>query len=709
VLADFLQMNPDRAPGGMQRVEGFVQRFPNDGEGVTERTVVFVGYDDRALHVAFLCFDREPNRIGAHMVGRDLLPNDEDSIAVHLDTFRDLKHGYGFQVNPLGVQTDGTYTEGSGWDLSWDTVWSSEARLTPRGFVVLVGIPFRSLRFPASDVQEWGIFFYRAIARKNEQVYWPANSTRKAARFPQAAVATGLERVSPGRNLQAIPYAATRSFRAIDAGAAGGAAFASDGFDPSAGIDAKAVIRDSLVLDATVNPDFSQVESDQPQITVNRPFEVFFPEKRPFFLENAAAFNTPIPLLFTRRIADPRMGGRASGRLGSYSVGAMVVDDRAPLARGAGAAALFGVARVIRDIGRESYIGAFASTRRAGADTNTVTALDSRMKIGSNWAATAQSAVSRSNGPYASGTGSATVASLAGSGRQFNYDLTLNDRSPAFQARSGFVPRVDLRSIDQSYSYRVRRGNTALQAWGPDLVVNRTWSHDGRPLDWSVTPRLGFQWPRVTTLTVYYTAGRQRLRPAEVAGLTEAVDVPADRAGMDFSTAAFRRIVGSMSWFRGHAANLTPVPGALPQRGAVADANLTVSLRVTRALTVDGSYLNDRLQIAGSPRPAYSNNIVRLRAGDQFSRALALRAIVQYSSLSVDPSATVLQRTRGLNYDVLLTYLVSPGTAFYVGGNYDLANLDRRLIGTPYGLLRSDALINDGWQMFAKMSYLFRR
>src|SRR5436190_4504480 len=378
-IAEFLTMTAADEAGGMRRIEGFVQRFPNDAQPVTERTVVYVGYDAEQLYVLFECFDREPDKVGAHLVGRDLLPNDDDSVAVHIDTFRDLKHAYGFQINPLGVQTDGVYTEGAGWDLSWDAVWRSEGRLTPNGYVVLVTIPFRSLRFPASDVQQWGIFFYREIARRNEQVFWPECSTRLSARFPQAAIVDGVARVSPGRNLQAIPYLSSRAFKTVDAGG-GAASFVSTRADTGLGIDAKAVIRDSIVVDAAINPDFSQVESDQPQITVNKPFEVFFPEKRPFFLENATYFNTPIQLLFTRRIADPLIGGRATGRMGAYSIGGMLVDDRSPFDGAGTEPAWYGVARVIRDVGRESSVGGFVSNRTVAGRANRIVAADGRVK-----------------------------------------------------------------------------------------------------------------------------------------------------------------------------------------------------------------------------------------------------------------------------------------------------------------------------------------
>ena len=549
VLADFVAMEAPDPALGMRVVEGFVQRFPNDGEPVSERTVAYVGYDASFLYVAFQCFDREPARIGAHLIARDALPDDEDSVAVQIDTFRDLKHGYGFQVNPLGIQQDGIYTEGSGFDLSWDAVWHADTRLTTHGYVVLDRIPFRSLRFPPADTQEWGLFLYRGIARKNEATFWPANSTRRAARFPQAALATGIAHVSPGRNIQAIPYVFSRSAKALDLASDGSASFVRTKAKATVGLDAKAVIRDGIVVDGTVNPDFSQVESDQPQISVNKPFELFFPEKRPFFLENATNFTTPIPLLFTRRIADPLAGARASGRVGRYALGAMVVDDRHPFDAGApDAEAWYGVARVTRDVGRESSVGIFLSDRARAGDRNTVAAADTRVRLSANWFGVAQAALSDGTSVQRwSARGSAASASLVGSGRHFNYALDYNDRSPTFQAIDGFIPRVDLRSVDQTYAYRVRPRAGALKAWGPDLVVNRAWDHDGRPLDWAATPRLAFEWSGTTLLSVFSTAAHQTLRPSEVRAVGVLTDTEANRRGFTLSSARWphHRIVGN--------------------------------------------------------------------------------------------------------------------------------------------------------------------
>jgi hypothetical protein len=709
--ADFESMEIRDAPLGMQRVEGFVQRFPNDNEPVSERTVVYVGYDQTFLYVAFVCFDTEVDRIGRHMLPRDAFPNDEDTVAVHIDTFRDLNHAYGFQVNAYGVQTDGTYTEGQGWDLSWDTVWQSDAGPTKGGYVALFKIPFKSLRFPATDAQQWGMFFYRAIARKNEQVYWPACSTRVAARFRQAAIVSGIEDVSPGRNVQAIPYLAARSFRTLDVDSGGAPSFVARTSDAALGVDGKAVVHDSLVLDATVNPDFSQVESDQPQITVNRPFEVFFPEKRPFFLENATYFLTPIPLVFTRRIADPMVGGRVTGRAGRYAIGAMIVDDNAPSARsGAANRPWLGVARIIQDVGRESSVGAFLSERGDGATANDVAALDTRVKLGANWFAVGQAVITDSRGPdTAARVGSAAVASLVGSGRRFNYELDYNDRSPTFHVADGFIPRIDLRSVDQTYSFRARPADGVLQAWGPDVIVNRTWDAAGRPLDWTVTPRVDFQWPGTTILDVYYTAARQTVRPSEVPIAVSPQLVDISRTGVTFTSAILPRLIGSTALFVGSAPNITPGRGRPISDERITDITASATVRLSGSLMLDVSYLFDRLHQVEPQQPTYVNTITRVRLGEQFTRALALRAIIQYNQLTTDPVRSSLQPARNLNYDLLFTYLTTPGTAVYVGANYNLADIDRRLVPIDGGFLRSPALNNTGWQVFTKLSYLFRR
>ncbi len=246
------------------------------------------------------------------MVRREQI-NDDDQFGFVLDTFSDRKNGVFFYVNPYGVQQDGIWNDFNQPDYSYDMLWNSQGRITPQGFVLWFEIPFRSLRFPRTPDQDWGIFFERDIRRNNEDSFYPRITSNAQGFLTQETKMDGMRDISPGRNIQFIPYGSLRSFRALDDRPGGVPQFFGKSFEPRGGLDSKIVFKDWLVFDSTINPDFAQVESDEPQTTVNQRFEVFFPEKRPFFLENSSYFDTPINLVFTRRIADPQYGLRLTG------------------------------------------------------------------------------------------------------------------------------------------------------------------------------------------------------------------------------------------------------------------------------------------------------------------------------------------------------------------------------------------------------------
>ncbi len=400
-LEDFLSMAPATANASqMVKVTGFIQRNPHNGDLASQRTEAYLGYDEKNLYVVFVCFD-DPAKVRARMSRREDI-FDDDTIEIMLDTFHDRRRAYAFQTTPLGVQWDAIWTEvphedntGStaNFDPSFDTVWHSNGKLTSRGYVVWMAIPFKSLRFSPAREQSWGIILYRGILRENEDDFWPEISRSVEGRLAQGATAGGLEDISPGRNMQFIPYGVLRSFRALDTRDPTAPRFDHRDAEFRGGIDSKFVLHDNLVLDVTANPDFSQVESDEPQITVNQRFEVFFPERRPFFLENSDYFKTPIDLFFTRRIGDPQFGARLTGKLGPYSLGILATDDRGPGNRVpdsdplAGERSTFAIARVNRDIFGQSSIGAIYTDWEfpAADEFNRVGGIDSRLKFNPNW------------------------------------------------------------------------------------------------------------------------------------------------------------------------------------------------------------------------------------------------------------------------------------------------------------------------------------
>ena len=219
-LEDFLEMKPGgEFSGKLAKAENFIQQRPKDGEAATQKTEVYLCYDDKNLYVIWVAFDTEPEKIRARMAKRENA-FDDDWVELMLDTYRDQRRGYVFLCNPLGVQSDAIWNEDStqGPDFTFDTLWRSHGKLTKNGYVVLMEIPFKSLRFSPGDLQTWGITLLRRVPHASDEWgYWPRVSSRIQGRLTQAATITDLKGISPGRNVQLIPYASARSFLRVPA------------------------------------------------------------------------------------------------------------------------------------------------------------------------------------------------------------------------------------------------------------------------------------------------------------------------------------------------------------------------------------------------------------------------------------------------------------------------------------------------------------
>lgn len=712
---------------GMTRITTFKQFLPRDGEPLSEQTSVFLGYDDTHFYAAFLCFDREPELIRANLVNRDNLPFDNESVALHLDPFRDGKRMYGFQCNARGVQQEGFYTEGTGWDLAFNALWQSEGRLTPQGYAVLISVPFKSLRYSADEVQTWGIFLYRAIARRSEQAFFPHRTLKIQSRMQQEGILLGLERLPTGQNIQIIPYAAARSAQYLDAqhkDASGQPKpeFATIPFEASAGVDVKTVLGGNLVLDATFNPDFSQVESDQPQITTNQRFEVFFPERRPFFLENASFFDTPINTVFSRRIANPQVGVRLTGKVGEYSIGALVADDRAPALRNPalnGARALFGAARVNRDLVLNSgegaagvgasSIGAVYTGRLLANSFNHVGGFDTRLQVSDNWVLTGQAlgSYSRKLNAVETSLGAALTAQATYSDANWTYNGVFNDRSPNYRTDLGFVPRTDLRGLGNTLSYRVRPSDSPVSDWGGDVNTNHLWDYAGMPLEATYRFTAVCNLVAQTWMNAWYVRQYEALRPQDSYAVQVTTGFWQESVGASLTSNILKQANFFFSINTGTGINYEPSGGKPLELTNSTDMNATLSLRFFPELTIDNTYFYFTQSDRTSGNPIFTNHIFRSRWNYQATRELSFRAILQYTELTTDPRYSLLESRKNLNADILLTYLVNPGTALHLGYNNNFQNYDPTLMWTREGLLRSQSqYVRDSWQVFVKVSYL---
>lgn len=704
-LEDYLDgvPRPDEAA-----VTTFVQREPGDGVPASQPTEAYVSYDDLHLYVIFIARDRQPAQVRASLTRREGFSNN-DHVGVMLDTFRDRRRAYLFISNPLGVQLDGVATDGQmGDDYSFDTVWESRGRLTPFGYVVWIAIPFKSLRFSTDPEQQWGIAFVRSIVRNNETSYWPYVTRRVSGTVHQIGTATGLRDISPGRNFQFIPYTAFTRARFLEEDTP---AFVRD-TDGRAGVDGKFVLKDAFTVDLTLNPDFSQVESDEPQVTINQRFEVFFPEKRPFFIENASYFDTPIDLFFSRRIADPQVGARLTGRVGDWTVAALGMDDRSrgerlPIGDPAhDDRAGIGVVRIQRDLPRQSSVGVFATTTGFAGSGNQVVAVDGRYKLSDTWVLTGQAALSDSNErDGVSRSGRAYSLNLDRTGRNWGAFIEYEDISPDFRAPLGFVPRVDMRRLFPFIRYTWFPEKHGIVSIRPELNGNAIWGYDGTLQDWEVNSELQFELKGQTEIEAGYSETMERF------------------AGIDFrkGAASFRFETGILKWLevstgfdRGQEINFFPSAGLQPFLANAAEADLSLTVKPTERLVLDGRYLFTRLSarnaLGSLPSGAsiVDNHIWRTRGAYQFTRNLSLRVIVDYSEVLPEVSAIDLDEEKRFTADVLASYLLNPWTAIYVGYTDGYGNVEIDPVFRDRLRPTESAFHSTGRQVFVKLSYLLR-
>ena len=437
-LADFPNMEPrDDLRSKLMMVSSFIQNAPFDGQPATEKTEVWMAHTNSTLYFAFLCYDRDPELIRTHLARRENVLND-DYITVILDPFRDRRLGVAFSVNPVGVQADAAWSEANGTDYSYDTVWDSEGQIAKQGWMALIAIPFRSLRFH-NDQSDWGVVFLRNFPRNSETDFWPRIAADVTGVLSQEGTLHDLEGVSGSHNFQINPYILGQNERSLVDVDPTNPFFSSRHFENTSGGEVKWILNDSIVLDATINPDFSDVESEQPQFTVDQRYPVYFPELRPFFLENANYFVTPGTLVDTRNVVHPEYGIRLTGKLARTDLGVFATDDRQP---GEAVApddplhlkhATIGVGRISQDLGKGSSVGAIYTDEEFGHGWNRIGGIDSTVRFDRHWTARGQLVESSTMGdedkgtppPYAAGP--AGTAQLQRSGHAFNMQKSYAD------------------------------------------------------------------------------------------------------------------------------------------------------------------------------------------------------------------------------------------------------------------------------------------
>ncbi|RPJ70936.1 MAG: hydrolase [Acidobacteria bacterium] len=501
----------DEAWQGAPAVSTFWQVQPDEGQTASERTEVRLVYTSDTLYVGVRCYDRDPHGIIVSDARRDSPLVETDSFTMIVDTYRDRLNGFVFGTNPAGIEYDGQVSNegqgggglaagqmqvsgaGSGFNINWDGAWQVRTRIDDQGWAAEFAIPFRTLRFPAGADQTWGINFQRNIRRRNERAFWaPIPRQYDLNRVSLAGTVSGIT-VPVVRTFKVIPYV-------LGDVTASGPRPAGAAWSGAAGGDAKYTVTPSLALDGTVNTDFAQVEVDEQQVNLDR-FNLFFPEKRPFFLENSGSFAVGNPgevdLFFSRRIGlSPSgetvpilAGGRLSGKAGPYNIGLLEMQTGdSPAGRGDN----FAVVRVSRDLPNRSSLGGLFVNRQAtgdvpvdapqsaaGREHNRTYAIDGRLGVGQN--------------TVVSGFVARTETPGVDSGRQYAFNVRSRTNLPGidaefgyqevgerFNPEVGFLSRTAYRKPDVRINTRIRpKDFLKLQELRPHVTYRSFWGFDG--------------------------------------------------------------------------------------------------------------------------------------------------------------------------------------------------------------------------------------
>ena len=626
----------------------FWQTAPDAGRPASERTEVRILYTDDTLYFGVILFDRAPSGLTVSDSRRDSPLDDSDSFRIVLDTYRDRQNGFVFATNPAALEYDGQVNgegsnnpfggggggggrqlagSGGGFNLNWDGAWEVRTTTSDSGWSAEFAIPFRTLRYESGNGREWGVNFQRTIRRRKETAYWaPLPIQFDLMRVSMAGALTGLD-LPAQRNLKLVPFALGEARQ-------GGTSDSNAKYFGDVGLDAKYSVTPSLTLDATVNTDFAQVEVDEQQINLDR-FNLFFPEKRPFFLENAGLFAVGSPseaeVFFSRRIGIaangeeiPILGGaRLSGRTGPVNIGFLNMQT-AETDRDAGDN--FTVARVRRDLRGRSSVGAIFVGRlatgspAADSDHNQAFAADGRWGIGRT--GLVSGFIARTSTPGLSESQHAYQLQARNDTQPLTLSLSYLETGRNFNPEVGFLSRLGgFRKVEGLVFTRLRpKGLSKFQEIRPHSVYRAYWDHDGFQqtgywhLDTAWELKTGLEFSTGMNLTREGVVEPFFIYPGVVvpAGTYDGTEAQLSIQTNQGAAVSGRLQVNAGGFFGGDRVTLSP----------------QLRLRVGDAFNTEVSWDRNDVDL---PNGQFVTNLVRTRVSYSFSPRVFVQSLVQYN------------------------------------------------------------------------------
>ena len=703
-------------------ISDFVQIAPIEGAPGTEETEVWMAYDSDHLYFAFYAHYTRPETMRINRADREEIRGD-DRMSILFDPFLDQQRAYQFEVNGYGVQADslvnadgstgfsrssasGSASRGSGprrsggsgmsssgqfgirGDDSWNALFDSGGQVVADGWTAEMRIPFKSLRYPSRAAgvgHRWGFQITRVIRDKSEAQSWSPISRGVAGQLTQFGTLEGLSDMSLSRNLELLPEVTGFRLGSLDTGSG---EYSTDDPTGELGFGVKYGLTPNLTADMTYNPDFSQIESDRPQIETNQRFALFYPEQRPFFLEGQEIFQTatPLTLVHTRTIVDPRFGGKLTGKVGQTTLGVVVADDEAagrlddtahPL-YGTSAQTVLGRARY--DFYAESYLGAIMTAREFGADYNRVAGVDGRFRLGRTHRISFLAAGSETEDEtLGSLSGGAFEADFSKQGRNVSYNIAHSRIDPGFLTSTGFLPRVDLQQTSGTAGYRWWPESN-LMTWGPSVTYLRLYDHSGLLQDEQIQAMANFSFRNNMAITGMVNRDLERYG---------AIDFR--KTGFGFfgvMSARILSIYGGYNWGDG-----ILYDSDSPYLGWSTVGNVNFRFQPTSRLRTEFNMVSSDFVEPISQTDIFNVKIFRTRTTYQFTDRLLARYIMEHNTAAAT-----------LGNNVLFTYRVNAGTVIFLG--YDDRYRQGMLIDSL--LFPTTELLRTNRAFFGKISYLFR-
>jgi len=697
-------------------LNGFSLYAPSDGRPAPDSTEVRVWYSSDAMYFGIRAY-ADPGTVAATLADRDRISSD-DNVEIHLDTFHERNRAFVFIVNPLGIQADGTKSEGGGFipgsnvgpgqnDLSADFLWQSRGHLSAWGYEVEVRIPFAALRYSSAATQTWGVQIDRHVQRNGYEETWTPARKASASFIAQSGTLTGLTGMVHGQNVELNPELTNTTL---------GAACCEPAFDrwrysskPQLGGNVRAAMGSNFVLNGTIKPDFSQVEADATQVAADERFALFYPEKRPFFVEALDQFNVPNQLVYTRTIEQPDAAGKLTGKIARADVALLSARDQRRFVN---------IMRLRQAIGEQSQAGLLYSGRTGEGRNNQVVGLDTKIVFGGIYFAQLQAvqSVTTEHGVSTSGPMWEAVVDATNRGWGFHYNVL--GIHPDFRTDNGYLPRVGY--VKPNAMNRLTwygRPGALVERFNLFLNTNAVWRYDdfldARSLledaasaNMQVTLRGG--WSVGMTPKI----GSYAFDPADYqnygGGFTPSDRIAIGTTSFSIATPQFQKLSASVSTNVGNDVDFLET-----SRVRRLDYTASLDLRPSDRLRVSTTYQTTSFTRRSDGQRSAFARIPRFRMEYQIARPMFVRVVSQYTATRrealVDPrTGTVLVLGAGpstpassnvLRTDWLFSYRPAPGTVFFVGYGGSMTEED------PLAFQR---LTRTSDSFFIKGSYVFR-